>query len=127
MSSAQLSIDVIEVIAQQVTKLVLVEDNWRSAISLVVSYFVWTLAKYVSTKYLAGFFIVTAFTFPRLYLQHQDVVDAQVAKQSQNARVLAEKYGSVASAKARELTTQAKSFINKKKVPTPEPVAKKTE
>lgn len=118
----------IEVIAQQVTKLVLVEDNWRSAISLVISYFVWTVAKYVSTKYLVGFFIVTAFTLPRLYLQHQDVVDAHVVRQSKNARILAEKYGGVASAKARELTAQAKTFISKKSGSvSSDPVAKKAE
>jgi hypothetical protein len=104
----------------------LIEDNWRSAISLVVSYLVWTLAKFVSTKYLVGFFLVSAFTIPRLYLQNQEVVDAHVAQQSKNARVLAEKYGGVASAKAKELSQQARSFIKSKTSAVPAPT-KKTE
>lgn len=112
--TAQLTIDVVEVITRQITKLVLIEDNWKSAISLVVSYLVWTLAKYVSTKYLAGFFVLVAFSLPRLYLQNQDIVDAHVAQQSQNARVLANKYGGVAGEKVRGLTKQASSFIKSK-------------
>lgn len=99
----------------------MIEDNWRSAISLVISYLVWTFAKFVSTKYLVAFFLVSAFTVPRLYLQYQEVVDAQVAQQSKNVRILAEKYGGVAGAKAKELTEQARSFIKSKtsSVPTP--------
>lgn len=124
--TAQLTIDVIEVITQQVTKLVLIEDNWRSVISLVVSYLVWTLAKFVPTKYLVGFFLVSAFTAPRLYLQHQEVVDAHIAQQSKNARILAEKYGGVAGAKAKELTEQARSFIKSKSASVPAPGATAT-
>lgn len=112
--TAQLTIDVVEVITQQITKLVLIEDNWKSAISLVVSWLVWTLAKYVSTKYLVGFFVLVAFSIPRLYLQHQELVDGHVAQQSKNARVLAEKYGGVATQKARELTAQATAFVKSK-------------
>jgi hypothetical protein len=121
--TAQLTIDVVEVITQQITKLVLIEDTWRSAISLVASYLVWTLAKYVSTKYLFGFFLVSAFSMPRLYLQNQDIVDAHVARQSKNARILAEQYGGVAATKARELTAQAKTFIKSKSASIPKPGA----
>lgn len=123
MRTAQLTIDVVEVITQQITKLVLIEDTWRSAISLVVSYLVWTLAKYVSTKYLFGFFVVSAFSLPRLYLQNQDIVDAHVARQSKNARILAEQYGGVAATKAKELTAQAKTFIKSKSASIPKPGA----
>ncbi|KAI8376594.1 Reticulon-domain-containing protein [Choanephora cucurbitarum] len=112
--TAQLTVDVAELITQQLTKLVLIEDNWRSAISVVISYMVWTIAKFVSTKYIVAFFIISAFSLPRLYLQNQDVVDAHVAYQTKNARVLAEKYGGIANAKARELTGQATSFLKSK-------------
>ncbi|KAK4516519.1 uncharacterized protein ATC70_011491 [Mucor velutinosus] len=121
--TAQLTIDVVEVITQQITKLVLIEDTWRSAISLVASYLVWTLAKYVSTKYLFGFFLVSAFSLPRLYLQNQDIVDAHVARQSKKARILAEQYGGVAATKAKELTAQAKTFIKSKSASVPKPGA----
>jgi hypothetical protein len=111
---AHVTVDVAEAITQQITKLVLIEDNWRSAIAFVASYFVWTLAKYVSTKYLIGFFVVSAFSLPRLYLQHQEVVDSHVAQQTKNARALLEQYGGVAGQKAQEYAAQAKDFIVKK-------------
>jgi hypothetical protein len=114
--AAQLSVDVFEVIAQQVTKLILIEDNTRSAIAIAVSYFVWTLAKYISTKYLVGFFLVSIFSLPRLYLQHKTVIDAQVAENSEKAAQLAKQYGGVAYAKAQVAYQQALSSIKKEKV-----------
>ncbi|KAI8335568.1 Reticulon-domain-containing protein [Chlamydoabsidia padenii] len=111
--AAQLSVDVFEVIARQVTKLMLIEDNTQSAISIGVSYLVWTLAKYISTKYLVGIFLVSAFSFPRLYLQHQQVIDSHVAQHSEKARVLAKQYGGIASAKAQQLYDQAWASIKK--------------
>lgn len=112
--AAHLTTDVAEVVTQHVTRLVLIEDNFRSLVAFIVSFFVWTLAKYVSTKYLVGFFIISAFTLPRLYLQNKELVDAHVARQSQNARQLAEQYGSVANQRAREIGCQVKDFIQKK-------------
>ncbi|KAI8060488.1 Reticulon-domain-containing protein [Gongronella butleri] len=111
--AAQLTVDVFEVIARQVTRLILIEDNTRSAIALGVSYFVWTLAKYISTKYLVAFFVISAFSLPRLYLQHQAVIDAHVAHHGEQARVLAKQYGGVASEKAQQLYDQAWAAIKK--------------
>lgn len=111
--AAQLTVDVFEVIARQVTKLILIEDNSQSAIAIFISYLVWTLAKYISTKYLVGFFLVSAFSFPRLYLQHQQLIDSHVAQHSEKARVLAKQYGGVASAKAQQLYDQAWATLKK--------------
>ncbi|KAI8985219.1 Reticulon-domain-containing protein [Pilobolus umbonatus] len=112
----RLFLDVVEEITQQITKLVLIEDNWRSAVSLVISYMVWTLAKFVSTKYLLGVFVVSAFTFPRLYLQNQDLVDAHVARQSKQARIVIDKYGQIVNEKAKEVMVQVSGMIKKKTV-----------
>ncbi|KAI8328505.1 Reticulon-domain-containing protein [Chlamydoabsidia padenii] len=111
--AAQLTVDVFEVFAQKITKLVLIENNTQSAVAVTVSYLIWTLAKYVSTKYLVGFFLVSAFSFPRLYLQHQELIDAHVAQHSENARVLAQQYGGVASAKAQQFYDQAWASLKK--------------
>lgn len=127
--TAQLTVDVVEAVTQQITKLVLIEDNWRSAMSLVVSYLVWTLAKFVSTKYLVAVFVLSAFSVPRLYLQHQELVDSQIAIQSKKGRALVEQYGGLAGGKIKELTEQARSFIKTKTSGTPAsiPVPQKTE
>ncbi|KAI8971601.1 Reticulon-domain-containing protein, partial [Mycotypha africana] len=108
---AQLSVDVFEVFAQHITKLVLIENSWRSAVALVISFTVWTLAKYISTKYLIGLFLLSAFTGPRLYLQHQAVIDAHLQQLLQQTQSSTEKYGGLACAKAKELSHQATEFI----------------
>ncbi|KAL0085633.1 Reticulon-domain-containing protein [Phycomyces blakesleeanus] len=110
--SAELAVDVIETLSRQVTKLVLIEDNSRSLVALAVSYSVWTLAKYVATKYIVGVFVVSAFLFPRLYLQHKDIIDSQVTQHSQHAYTLAQQYGGVASQTAKQYYGQALRMVN---------------
>lgn len=110
---AQVTMDVIEVVTQHVTKLILIEDNLRSLVAVVSSFFVWTLAKYVSTQALLTTFLILAFSLPRLYLQHQAVVDAHIEKYSKQARLLIEQYGSIASQKASEVLGQVKNSIKK--------------
>ncbi|KAF7724573.1 hypothetical protein EC973_000881 [Apophysomyces ossiformis] len=111
--AAELTLDVVETLIRQITKLVLIEDNKRSAIAVGIAYFIWTLAKYVSTKTLVGFFIVTAFTTPRIYLQHQKVIDTHVARHSQRAYALAQQYGQLANEKAQVYYGQAVRAIMK--------------
>ncbi|KAG0942065.1 hypothetical protein G6F57_004656 [Rhizopus arrhizus] len=113
---AHFTMDVAEVVTQHVTKLVLIEDSMRSFTAFVASFFVWILAKHVSTKNLLSTFILLAFSLPRLYLQHKEVVDAHVAKHSHTARLLAEQYGNLANQKLREVVGQVKSRIRPEKV-----------
>ncbi|KAI8388142.1 Reticulon-domain-containing protein [Radiomyces spectabilis] len=118
--AAQLTVDITELIAQQLAKLVLIENNTRSAVAFMASYLIWTVAKYVSTKYLVGVFLVGLFTLPRLYLQNQDIIDSHVAQYSHRACSLAHEYGNVANQKAQAVYGQAIGMIKKT-------AAKKTE
>lgn len=124
---AQLTVDVVEAVVQQITRLVLVEDSLRSAWAVGLSYVVWTLAKYISTKYLVGVFLVGVFSLPRLYLQNKELVDSHVAQHSARARELATQYGGVANDKAKEYYGQALAMINKKKQGAAAEAAKKAE
>lgn len=112
--TAHLMVDVLQVGMQQLTRLVLIEDSWRSATALAVSYAVWVIGKYISTKYLLGLFLVGAFSLPRIYAQYQEVIDRHVAEYSEKARALAKQYGGVAGAKAKELYGRAVDVINSK-------------
>ncbi|KAI9322614.1 Reticulon-domain-containing protein [Dichotomocladium elegans] len=113
--TAQLAVDVVEAVVQQVIRLVLIEDSWRSAWAVAVAYLVWTLATYVSTKYLAVAFLLGAFSVPRIYSQNQELIDNQVAQCSAQGRAIVERYGSVASKKAKDLYGQAVNAVSKKK------------
>ncbi|CAO3598568.1 unnamed protein product [Absidia cylindrospora] len=111
--SAHLTVDVFEVIAQQLAKLILIEDNTQSAVSVTISYFLWTLAKYISTKYLVGIFLIGAFTLPRLYLQHQETINSHVAILCEKGCILARQYGGVASNKVQQLYNQVWTSLKK--------------
>ncbi|MCH1932796.1 hypothetical protein L9G16_21885, partial [Shewanella sp. A25] len=56
--AAQRSVDVLEAIVQQITRLMLIEDSTRSAWAAGIAYLVWTLGAYIPTKYMVGVFIV---------------------------------------------------------------------
>ncbi|CDS09920.1 hypothetical protein LRAMOSA02597 [Lichtheimia ramosa] len=113
--AAQRSVDVLEAIVQQITRLMLIEDSTRSAWAAGIAYLVWTLGAYIPTKYMVGVFIVGAFTLPRLYTQNKETIDRHVAEQAKRAQQLTKQYGSVAMVKAKELYGQAMTSINKSK------------
>ncbi|KAG0172160.1 hypothetical protein DFQ30_011062 [Apophysomyces sp. BC1015] len=80
---ARIAIDVAEVTMNQLLKLVLVENSWYSGCAVLISYCTWTLAKHLAVKHLAGLMILAAFTIPRMYWLHHQVIDYHVARESQ--------------------------------------------
>lgn len=86
-------LDASEVMIEQVTKLVLVQDNSRSLLAFAGAFFVWTLSKCVSTTSILATLLLLTFSLPRLYSNHKELVDTHVAKHSKTARSLAEQYG----------------------------------
>jgi hypothetical protein len=102
-----LLVDIVESFTIEATKIVLIEDNFRSLKYFGVSFTVWTVAKYLSTKWIVGAGLLLIFSVPRLYLQHQEKIDAQLAKSSEQARVLANQYSEVARQRASGVYDQA--------------------
>ncbi|KAI9484508.1 Reticulon-domain-containing protein [Zychaea mexicana] len=112
--TGELTVDVVEAVVQELTKLVLIQDSMRSAWAVGIAYSVWTLATYISTKYLVGLFIVGAFSLPKLYQQNQQVIDKQVAHYTHHGKQLFKQYSSQASVKAKEIYGQAMATVTKK-------------
>ncbi|KAI8142236.1 Reticulon-domain-containing protein [Fennellomyces sp. T-0311] len=112
--TGELTVDVVEAVVQQLTKLVLIQDSLQSAWAVGIAYLVWTLAAYISTKYLVGLFIVGAFSLPKLYQQNQEVIDKQVAHYAHHGRQLASDCSAKASAKAKEVYGLAVATLTKK-------------
>jgi hypothetical protein len=102
-----LLVDIVEVVTTEATKVVLIEDNFRSLKYFGVSFVVWNVAKYISTKWIIGVGLILTFSVPRLYLQHQEKIDAQFAKSSEQARVLANQYSEIAKRRASGVYDQA--------------------
>ncbi|KAG0239591.1 reticulon-like protein of the endoplasmic reticulum [Actinomortierella wolfii] len=72
--------DGLNVILTELAKVVLVQDNKRSLKFIGIFYSIWTLRTWFSTTTLLAMIAVSLFAFPRLYLDNQTVIDAQVAK-----------------------------------------------
>ncbi|KAI9284080.1 Reticulon-domain-containing protein [Umbelopsis sp. AD052] len=102
-----LLVDIVEAFTVEATKVVLIEDNFRSLKFFGASFTVWTVAKYLSTKWIVGAGLLLIFSVPRIYLQHQEKIDAQLAKSSEQARVLANQYSEIAKQRASGVYGQA--------------------
>ncbi|KAI7860936.1 Reticulon-domain-containing protein [Circinella umbellata] len=112
--TGELTVDVVEAVVQELTKLILIQDSFRSAWAVGISYLIWTLATYISTKYMVGLFIIGSFSLPKLYQQNQQVIDKQVAHYTKHGQELFKTYSAQASVKAKEVYGQAMASITKK-------------
>jgi len=72
--------DGLNVILTELAKVVLIEDNKRSLKYVGIFYAIWTLRTWFSTTTLLSMILVSIFAAPRIYLDNQAVIDAQVAK-----------------------------------------------
>lgn len=72
--------DGLNVILTELAKIVLVEDNKRSLKFIGIFYAIWTLRSWFSTTALLSLILISLFAAPRLYLDNQALIDAQVAK-----------------------------------------------
>lgn len=96
-------VDVSEILATEGVKIVLIDDNKRSLKYLCSFYVLWTVAKYLPSRWIVGLSIALVFSVPKLYYRHQDLVDAHVNQatallneKAQLARDIAEKHASTA-------------------------------
>lgn len=107
--ASNLLVDVVEAVAAEATKIVLIDDNFRSLRYFGISFTVWTVAKYLPTKWIVGVGILLAFSIPRLYLQHQEKIDSHLAQSSERAKVLASQYSEFAKQTASGVYNQARN------------------
>ncbi|KAG0320878.1 reticulon-like protein of the endoplasmic reticulum [Dissophora globulifera] len=72
--------DGLNVVLTELAKVVLIEDNKRSLKFIGIFYAIWTLRSWFSTTTLLSLILISLFAAPRLYLDNQVLIDAQVAK-----------------------------------------------
>lgn len=113
--ASNLLVDIVETVATEATKIVLIEDNFRSLRYFGTSFTVWTVAKYLPTKWIVGVGLLLVFSVPRLYLQHQDKIDLHLAKSSERAKVLANQYSEIAKQRASGVYGQAVGAASRRK------------
>jgi hypothetical protein len=96
-------VDVSEILATEGVKIVLIDDNKRSLKYLCGFYVLWTVAKYLPSRWIIGLSVALVFSVPKLYYRNQDLVDARINQatimlneKAQVARSMAEKHASTA-------------------------------
>ncbi|KAF9160822.1 reticulon-like protein of the endoplasmic reticulum [Actinomortierella ambigua] len=75
--------DGLNVVLTELAKIILIQDNKRSLKFIGIFYAIWTLRTWFATTTLLATILVSLFAFPRLYLDNQTVIDAQLAKTNQ--------------------------------------------
>ncbi|KAL0074968.1 Reticulon-domain-containing protein [Phycomyces blakesleeanus] len=73
-----LLVDVTETVVHALSRIVLIEDSTTSLKWLAISYLTWVISGHVSSRVLAIMFVISAFSFPRLYMSNKDVLDARI-------------------------------------------------
>ncbi|KAF9325335.1 reticulon-like protein of the endoplasmic reticulum, partial [Podila minutissima] len=106
--------DGLNVVLTELAKIVLVEDNRRSAAFIGLSYIVWTLRTWFSTTTLLSLILIFFFTAPRLYRDNQTVIDAQVAKTSELAHQHVDKGRQMAQEQWTSVYSKAETFAKEK-------------
>ncbi|KAI8360954.1 Reticulon-domain-containing protein [Mortierella sp. GBAus27b] len=72
--------DGLNVVLTELAKIVLIENNKRSLKFVGIFYAIWTLRTWFSTTTLLSVVLVSLFAAPRIYIDHQALIDSHVAK-----------------------------------------------
>ncbi|KAF1804220.1 Reticulon-domain-containing protein [Mucor lusitanicus] len=100
------SVDILELVAQQTAKIVLVEDTKTTGLACLVSAVIYVLTSLIPTKVFFGLLVLALFTVPYFYEKHQDVVDEQLQSLQEKSQVLMDKYGAVVRQQANVYSKQ---------------------
>ncbi|KAI7906724.1 Reticulon-domain-containing protein [Cokeromyces recurvatus] len=72
--------DVAETIVRALTRIIFIENTSTSMKWMAIFFVIWKVSAHVSTMNIILGVVISAFTFPRLYISNKDVVDAQLHK-----------------------------------------------
>lgn len=101
-------VDVLELVAQKMAKIVFVADTRSTAISFFSSGFIYVTTGLISTKIFFGLFILALFTVPYFYEQHKKEMDVYISVAQEKCQQLATKYGQLIHSKSAVLFSNAK-------------------
>ncbi|CDS04194.1 hypothetical protein LRAMOSA07149 [Lichtheimia ramosa] len=75
---SSLAVDIAETVIRALARIVFIEDSMTSLKWLIIFYMTWTISAHVSSRTIIGFFVVSAFVFPRLYMSNKGVIDSHI-------------------------------------------------
>ncbi|KAG9296879.1 hypothetical protein G9A89_006834 [Geosiphon pyriformis] len=92
------------------TKIIFVEDPYRSLKYVGIFYVVWTVASWFSFRSIFGTIVILGFAVPKLYKQNQEVVDRHVTHAHGLVRSHLDRGLEIASARLKPYIEKGKSF-----------------
>ncbi|CEP17114.1 hypothetical protein [Parasitella parasitica] len=104
------SVDILELVAQQIAKIVFVQDTKTTSLACLASGVIYLMTSLIPTKVFFGLLVVALFTAPYYYDKHQDLVDEQLLLLQEKSLVWKDKYGAVARNQAALYTKQILTF-----------------
>ncbi|KAF9911296.1 reticulon-like protein of the endoplasmic reticulum [Linnemannia zychae] len=106
--------DGLNVVLTELAKVVLIEDNKRSLKFIGIFYAIWTLRTWFSTTTLISMILVSLFAAPRIYIDNQTVIDAQVAKTNELVQAHVGKGRQIAQEQFSAVYNKAEQFAKEK-------------
>ncbi|KAF9932553.1 Reticulon-like protein [Linnemannia zychae] len=106
--------DGFNVILTELAKIVLIQENKRSLKFIGIFYAIWTLRTWFSTTTLMAMILVSLFALPRIYLDNQTVIDAQVSKTNEIVTAQMDKGKQIAQKQFSAVYNKAEQFAKEK-------------
>lgn len=103
--------EVSETVIRALTRIIFIEDTVTSIKWMSIFFIIWKVAARVSTMNIVLMVVISAFTFPRLYISNKDVVDAHLQKGQTMLHEGITKAQTAASENVQNTYVKARAFV----------------
>lgn len=100
-----------ETVIRALTRIIFVEDTLTSIKWMSIFFAIWKISAHFSTMDIILMVVISAFTFPRLYISNKDVVDAQFQKGQTLLQSGIHKAQTAATENAQNTYVKAKAYV----------------
>lgn len=103
--------EVSETVIRALTRIIFIENTITSVKWMSIFFVIWKVAAHVSTMDIVLMVVISAFTFPRLYISNKDVVDAQIQKGQTLLQTGINKAQNAATENVQNTYVKARAFV----------------
>ncbi|KAI8886128.1 hypothetical protein K501DRAFT_283914 [Backusella circina FSU 941] len=105
-------IEVAETVIRALTRIVFVEDTLTSLKWMTIFFIIWKVSAHVATMDIILALVISAFTFPRLYMSNKDIVDSHIQKGHHMIQTGLSKAQETAEQGVKDAYGKAKAYIS---------------
>ncbi|KAG2235914.1 Reticulon-domain-containing protein [Thamnidium elegans] len=100
-----------ETVIRALTRIIFIENTMTSIKWMAISFAIWKISAHFSTMDIVLMVVISAFTFPRLYISNKDAVDAQLQKGQSIIQNGINKAQTAATENAQNTYVKAKAYV----------------